>query len=209
MSSRYCQRRSTHRPHFKCTKIALNFLRHVFVADSLKHLAKNDIRESDSTKRQLSVQPKRFWTSTCSQIVNPYRGIDDHHSRARRVRSRSPSHLTLPRWRRILACAFVSTSSCNPASTAARLVRAPLNRMARRIRASSISIFAKAGGPYADAPPGMMTATPFCVPSMSERTASATSSAVAKRPSGLSRANSSRVSASLLPVFAVMFATVR
>jgi hypothetical protein len=39
------------------------------------------------------------------------------------------------------ACAFVSTSNRNPASTTARFVRAPLLRMACRINASSISMF--------------------------------------------------------------------
>src|SRR6266851_1812750 len=63
--------------------------------------------------------------------------------RPSREASRSPCHRTLPRNRRIFACARVCTSSRSPASTAARFVRFPELRIASRINPSSISMFVR------------------------------------------------------------------
>jgi hypothetical protein len=69
-------------------------------------------------------------------------------TRSRRDEFRSPCQATFPRKRRIVACPFVRINRRNPSSTTARFVRAPLLRMACRIKRSSISIFVRMSNMY-------------------------------------------------------------
>mgnify|MGYP001567766899 CR=1 FL=1 len=61
-------------------------------------------------------------------------------ARLRRLSSKLPSHLILPRRRRILVWAFTLISKCKPASTTAFLVVRPVAFIASWINSSSIAI---------------------------------------------------------------------
>jgi hypothetical protein len=61
--------------------------------------------------------------------------------------SRSPSHVTFPRRRRMTPWPRVRISNRSASSTAARFVRAPLLRIACRISLSSMSMFVRITSP--------------------------------------------------------------
>src|SRR6185295_13821414 len=91
------------------------------------------------------MNPISFGIRNASEVVDPDGGVDDDHgdycaTRPSRETSRLPSQRTLPRNRRTLFCRRVWINRRSPSSTAARFVGAPLLRIARRIKRSSMSM---------------------------------------------------------------------
>src|SRR5439155_23393996 len=77
-----------------------------------------------------------------TEEVDPHRGVDDDH-RAARLRSRSPSHVTVPRSASALCRSLRRTSSRRANSTVAFLPLVPATAWARAKSSSSISMFVR------------------------------------------------------------------
>ncbi len=93
--------------HFQLEQLALNILRSELIANTLQNFAENQIDEPQTLAIEFRMEPIGFGIREALQVIDPDRGVDDHHAsyfatRPRRDASRSPSHLTLPRRRRML-----------------------------------------------------------------------------------------------------------
>ena len=148
-----CQRHAPCLEHLQLHELPFNLLRHHVVADALQHFAEDDVRQPEALAIEFGVQPVRLRILRALEVIDPDRGVYDHHAayfatRSRRDELRSPSQPTWPRKRRMPLWPLVWINRRSASSTTARFVRRPLLRMACRIRRSSISMFVRMAYPY-------------------------------------------------------------
>lgn len=129
-----CQRKECFQ-YFKLEQLPLHIVGGGLIANALQDFAEDHIGETETLAIELRMDPICLGIPDALEIIDPDRGVDNHHAsyfatRPRREASRSPFQVTLPRKRRMLRCPRVRMSRRSPSSTTARLVRAPLLRMA-------------------------------------------------------------------------------
>src|SRR5579885_245181 len=112
-------------------------------AEALQDFGQDEIAEQRPLSGQQAIQQIGFAARPPVKVIDPDGAIYQDHVGSRRIASRSPSHLSLPRSRRIRSCCLMLTSRRSAASTASRLVFAPDARIARFIRSSSITILVR------------------------------------------------------------------